>query len=112
MVNTPTYCRPYIHQAETWYWLLLIIPPSSTESPGSTTRIDEELALKLVSFEFVCSSPQKHVHVHLSSSNQQGICISLRYDCMSMCKAYAHISVLDDFRQCQIRCVDIVVAFD
>lgn len=104
--------RSYIHQAETRCRILFVRSPGGTECASGTTRVDKELAFQFVSLEFVGASPKQDIDVHLPGCYVESIGIAMRYYGMSVCKTYAHISMLNNFTQRQIGRVHIIVAFD
>ena len=102
----------HIHQTKAGDGLLLLGPPSCPQRPRCTSRIHKELALKLIRFKLVCTSPQQNINIHMPRCNQQAVRIARRYNRMPMCETDTQGAVRHDFGEGEVGCLDVKVSFD
>ncbi len=87
----------YVHQAEAGRRFLVNCLPACAECAGCAAWVYKELPFQFICFEFVRSTPQQDIHIHLPCGNQESIRVPMRNNSMSMCEPYPKAAMLDDF---------------
>jgi hypothetical protein len=104
--------RTHVHQHEARGRILCLGPPARGHGAGGAARVDEELALELVSLEAVGAAPQQHIDVHLAGGDEQRVGVARRDDGVAVGKADAQGAMGDDAREGEVGGLGVEVALD
>lgn len=102
----------YIHQTETRRRFLPIRPIPRAHGPRGTSWVHKESPLHLKRLETMCSSPQQDIHVHLTSGDEQGVCIPRRDDGVAMGETNAKTTMGNDLGEREVGRIDVEITLD